>query len=57
MKIAKVTVFKDGKSAVMIKDSLFGEWHWGDEFDSQRNAIDYTKSQHCIFTLVEHDKD
>ena len=56
MKLAKITVLEDGKSFVEIKDSLFDEWHWGNEFDSQRDAINYSKSQNCIFTFVNHEK-
>lgn len=56
MKIAKITVFEDGKSVVTLKDGLFGTWYWGDEFDDQKKAKDYTKSLHCTFTLVEKDK-
>jgi len=56
MKIAKITVFDDGKSVVTLKDGLFEEWHWGDEFDDEMKAKDYTKSLHCTFTLVEHEK-
>lgn len=57
MKLARVTVLKSGKSFVEIKDNLFDEWHWGNDFDSQKDAINYSKSQHCIFTLVNHEKD
>jgi hypothetical protein len=53
MKIAKITVFEDGKSVVTLKDGLFGEYYWGDEFDDVRKAKDYTKSMGCTFTLVE----
>lgn len=56
MKIAKITVFEDGKSVVTLKDGLFGEWYWGDDFDDERKAKDYTKSLKCTFTLVDHDK-
>lgn len=56
MKIAKITVFEDGKSVVTLKDGLFGEWYWGDDFDDEHKAKDYTKSLKCTFTLVEHDK-
>lgn len=55
MKIAKITVFEDGKSVVMLKDGIFESWHWGDEFDKEKKAKDYTKSLHCAFTLVEHE--
>ena len=55
MKIAKITVFEDGKSVVMLKDGIFENWHWGDDFDDVRKAKDYTKSNHCTFTLVEHE--
>lgn len=56
MKIAKITVFEDGKSVVTLKDGIFQEWYWGDEFENQQKAKDYTKSLKCTFTLVEHDK-
>ena len=56
MKIAKITVFDNGKSVVTLKDGLFEEWYWGDEFDDERKAKDYTKSLKCTFTLVEHNK-
>lgn len=57
MKIAKITRFKDGKCTVMLKNSLIGgEWYWGDAFDNQPSAINYTKSEHCIFTLVVDEK-
>lgn len=56
MKIAKITVFEDGKSVVTLKDGLFENWYWGDEFDDEQKAKDYTKSLKCTFTLVEHDK-
>ena len=55
MKIAKITVFENGKCVVMLKDGLIGEWYWGDEFDDERKAKDYIKSLHCTFTLVEHE--
>lgn len=55
MKIAKITVFENGRSVVMLKDGLFGEWYWGDEFDNEKKAKEYTKSLHCTFTLVEHE--
>ena len=57
MKIAKITVFEDGKSVVTLKDGLFEEWYWGDEFDDQKKAKDYTKSLGCTFTLVEKSTD
>lgn len=53
MKIAKITVFKDGKSVVMLKDGIMGEWYWGCDFDDVKKAKDYTKEEHCIFTLVD----
>jgi hypothetical protein len=55
MKIAKITVFEDGKSVVMLKDGIFENWYWGDEFDKEEKAKEYTKSLQCTFTLVEHE--
>lgn len=56
MKIAKITVFEDGRSVVTLKDGLFGEWYWGDEFENEAKAKNYTKFLKCTFTLVNHDK-
>lgn len=56
MKIAKITVFEDGRSVVTLKDGLFEEWYWGDEFEDEVKAKNYTKSLKCTFTLVDHDK-
>lgn len=55
MKIAKITVFEDGKSVVMLKDGIFENWYWGDEFDKEEKAKEYTKLLQCTFTLVEHE--
>lgn len=53
MKLGKITIFKDGKCIVMIKDGLFDDWRWGGEFDDLKLAHAFTKEEHCIFTFVD----
>lgn len=55
MKIAKITIFEDGKCAVVIKDGLFKQWHWGDGFDDLKHARKFAKDENCTFILVHKD--